>query len=192
MKILSHFMFIILATIIATACSPQETATEVPVQPQTVTTFVTTGSGSVTAILSAIAEDFATDTPGYQIEVLTGSGTGGGITGITEKTLDIAAMARPPRDNEVEQGVQYFELGRGGVAFFVNQDVDVSNLTTEQVNGIYAGEIVNWSEVGGSNLAITAYTRDEGGSTMRQVREAVFGELEFPEAIQVMINQSDM
>lgn len=41
----------------------------------------------------------------------------------------------------------------------------IDNLTTEQVQGIYSGEITNWSQIGGKNEEIAAYQRNEGSGS---------------------------
>jgi phosphate transport system substrate-binding protein len=44
-------------------------------------------------------------------------------------------------------------------AVIVNSDTQVTNLTSAQLQGIYAGTITNWSQVGGTNETITIITR---------------------------------
>jgi phosphate transport system substrate-binding protein len=53
-----------------------------------------------------------------------------------------------------------------GIAIAVHPDLNVPGLTIDQLRGIYAGQITNWSQVGGPNLPITPYTRrpEEGGT----------------------------
>ncbi|MHA3916430.1 phosphate ABC transporter substrate-binding/OmpA family protein [Halovulum sp. GXIMD14793] len=53
----------------------------------------------------------------------------------------------------------------------VNHDNPVDTLSMEQIDRIYAGQITNWSQVGGSNQPIVVYGRDEGSGT-RSVFEA--------------------
>lgn len=47
-----------------------------------------------------------------------------------------------------------------GFVFVVHRDNPVDSLTVEQLRGIYSGEIVNWSEVGGNDAEILAYQRN--------------------------------
>ncbi|MEC2345298.1 PstS family phosphate ABC transporter substrate-binding protein [Paenibacillus barengoltzii] len=59
-------------------------------------------------------------------------------------------------------------IGREAFVFFVNASNPVTGLTTEQIRGIYSGEITRWSEVGGRNERIRAFQRpeDSGSQTM--------------------------
>lgn len=58
-------------------------------------------------------------------------------------------------------------IGREAFVFFVNHKNSVENLSLEQLKQIYAGEIMNWHEVGGENAAIRAFQRpaDSGSQT---------------------------
>lgn len=183
---------LLLTIITLVACSPQQAPTEVPTEApsQSVTTFVITGSGSVTPILAAVADQFTADNPGYQLDVLPGSGTGGGVRGILDGTLDLAAMSRPPKDTE--EGVEFVEFGTSVTAVMSHPDVGATSLTSDQLTDILSGEITNWSDVGGSDIDIVVYVRDpEEGNTV-DVRESFVGDIEFAEAAQVLTSQTDM
>ncbi|WNF38258.1 substrate-binding domain-containing protein [Bacillaceae bacterium IKA-2] len=56
-------------------------------------------------------------------------------------------------------------IGREAFVFFVNSRNQVESLTLSQIQAIYAGEILNWSEVGGNSNSIRAFQRpDDSGS----------------------------
>ncbi|MBN1217996.1 MAG: substrate-binding domain-containing protein [Anaerolineae bacterium] len=150
------------------------------------------GSGSVTSVLDAVAPAFEADNPGYYVEVLAGSGTGGGVKGIISGVLDAAAMARPPKPEETEQGIAYVEFGKSGVAIYAHPDVTVTNLSTDQLKAVFSGEITRWSEVGGADEPIIWYVRDEGDSSTQALRDVIMGDVPFPEAAQVLTSQGDM
>ncbi|MBN1876224.1 MAG: substrate-binding domain-containing protein [Anaerolineae bacterium] len=156
------------------------------------TVLTISGSGTVTSILGGIKPAFEADVPDYTLNVLTGSGTGGGVEGIIQGTLDAAAMARPPKDEEINQGVAYVEFGQSGVAIYTHPDVGLTGLTTEQAHAIFSGEIVNWAEVGGPDQIIILCVRDENESSTQSLREAIFGDTPFPETALVQTSQSDM
>jgi phosphate transport system substrate-binding protein len=173
--------------------SSEPKATEVPTADVSITLTIS-GSGGTTRVLEAVKTAFEADTPGCSLSILTGTGTGGGVEGVTEGVLDVAAMARPPKDAELEAAPSftYVEFGSTGQALFVHSGVPVTNLTSEQAVAIFFGEITNWSDVGGPDLPIIPYVRDEGDSSTSALRDAVFGDAPFPEDIQVVTSQGDM
>jgi phosphate transport system substrate-binding protein len=50
-------------------------------------------------------------------------------------------------------------------AMIVNKGVTVTNLTTAQIQGIYAGTTTNWNQVGGPNLPIVVVSRPASSGT---------------------------
>ena len=59
----------------------------------------------------------------------------------------------------------YTPIGKEAFVFFVHKDNPIDNLTTEQIKGIYSGEITNWKQLGGKNEPISAYQRNEGSGS---------------------------
>lgn len=184
-------LFLSLTMLILVACTSQsaDPTEEVTEAPETVVLSVS-GSGSVTPVLSAIADEFEAANPGYVIEILPGSGTGGGVQGVIDGALDLAAMSRPARDTE--EGVLYTQIGTSVTAIYTHPDVGVTELTSEQLTDIFTGTITSWSEVGGEDLDIVVYVRDpEEGNTV-DIRETFIGDAEFSDTTPVLTSQTDM
>ena len=194
MKIQYISIVLLIATLMITACGNLAATTVEPTPiAATQVTLKISGSGSTTAILTAIKPAFEADTPGYKLEVLPGSGTGGGIKGIIDGILDVAAMARPPKDEETAQNVAYEELGQAGFAVITQPQVNVTSLTTDQILAIFAGDVTNWSEVGGPDLPLILYVRDDADSTTQALRSTIMGEKPFgANVVQVFTSQGDM
>ena len=191
--ILSLAMIGLILLLAACGGDDEEAATIEPTQEAEQVTLVISGSGTTTQILAGVEAAFEADNPGYDLDLLAGSGTGGGVQGILDDVLDVAAMARAPKDEEAEQGVQYVEIGLVSEGILTHPDVGVTELTTEQMIGIFTGEIENWSEVDGPDLTVSVFVRDEADSSTQAMRESVLGDTEFPEAIvSVMTSQSEM
>jgi len=188
---LGLIVLVILVGVIAVVLIAQESGSgdKKTATPPPVITLSVSGSGGTTAVIEAIKPAFEAANPGYQLEPLTGTGTGGGVKGVLDGTLDIAAMARAPKDDEA---VAYAEFGQAGQALFVNVGVGEIQLTNQQASDIIFGKITNWSEVGGPDLDIVLYVRDEGDSTTSVMRKALFGDDPFPTTAQVMTSQGDM
>lgn len=105
-----------------------------------------------------------------------------GYRAVVDGTTDILFCAAPSAEQEKyaeEQGVElvYVPIGLEAFVFFVNEHNPVDNLTTEQIRGIYAGEYINWAEVGGANRVINPVTR-LSGSGSQSAMDAFMGERE--------------
>jgi len=92
--------------------------------------------------------------------------TGYGMAALRVGQCDIAAASRAAiqadldlaKENNVE--MNEYVLGVYSVAVVVHANNPVSNLTKEQVHGIFTGKIQNWNAVGGPDAAIHLYIRD--------------------------------
>lgn len=84
---------------------------------------------------------------------------------LSTKEYDIFFDLYPTKAGEAhadspEAVFEYTTIGTEALVFFVHKDNPIDNLTTEQIQGIYSGEITNWSDLGGKNKKITAYQSD--------------------------------
>lgn len=182
-----------LILLFVTACTSSASVPSEAAQPASQIVLKVSGSGSTTAVIDVIQPAFEADMPEYRLVVLPGTGTGGGVKGIVQGVLDVAAMARPPKDNDDERGVEYVEFGLAGQAIITHLDMDISNLTEDQVVAIFSGEITNWSEVGGPDQSIILYVRDEGDSSTKLLRSVMMGDTPFADSVaKVLTSQGEM
>jgi phosphate transport system substrate-binding protein len=107
------------------------------------------------------------------------STTHGAWLNIADRKADIALLAAPTEEEQAylrERGVE-IEMklyGGDGLVFIGNKANPVTNLTHEQIIGIYRGRITNWSEVGGPDHPITVYYRDDQSGSQRLFEKLVF------------------
>ncbi len=180
-RVLLVAMLVILVGCGATP-TPEPTVVSAPV------VLTISGSGTTTAILTAVKPAFEADVPGYTLNILPGSGTDGGMKGVIAGTLDVVTTARPPKDSETAQGILYTQFGLSGVVFYTYKDLGVTSLTSEQAAGIFSGKITNWSQVGGPDRAIILYIREETEPDTIMLRQAVFGDTPFPATVAGVLN----
>ena len=64
-------------------------------------------------------------------------------------------------------------IGLDGLAIIVNTNNPVVNLSIPQLVKMFSGEVTNWSEVGGKDLPITLYARDENSGTWDSFKSMV-------------------
>ncbi|MBQ1678618.1 MAG: substrate-binding domain-containing protein [Oscillospiraceae bacterium] len=74
------------------------------------------------------------------------------------------------------------QLGTDALVFLVNEANPVENITTEQLRGIYTGEITNWKELGGADAPIIPLQRNEGAGSQALMKKLVMGDTPLMEA----------
>ena len=109
----------------------------------------TGGSTSMKNVIAALTEGFAEVEPGVTVSY-DPTGSGAGITGATDKTLDIGLSSRALKDDE-KNDVDGTVVALDGIAIIVNKDSKVADLTVEQLKKMFTGEITNWKDVGGDD-----------------------------------------
>lgn len=125
---------------------------------------VIAGSTSVQPLSEAMSEVYMEENPDVTVEVQ-GGGSGQGIKSIEDGIADIGSLSREVGEDEKGSISEEYVIAKDGVAVIVNADVNIDDLSLEQIKGIYTGEIKNWSEVGGDNAEITVVSREEGSGT---------------------------
>ena len=87
-------------------------------------------------------------------------------TNLFEGKVDMIFAAAPSqaqlnRAESLGLDLKLTPIGREAFVFFVNKKNNVDALSSDQLKGIYSGEITNWSEVGGGDDDIRAFQRPE-------------------------------
>ena len=128
------------------------------------------GAAAVFPVYSAFVNAVYPKTTELWDGVFEYNNTVGGYKLLGERQTDIFFGAYPSEEQIEEakyHGTEfvYTPIGYDAFVFFVHKDNPIDNLTTEQVQGIYSGEITNWSQIGGKNEEIAAYQRNEGSGS---------------------------
>lgn len=123
----------------------------------------TGGSTSMKNVIAALTEGFAEVEPGVTVSY-DPTGSGAGITGAADKTLDIGLSSRALKDDE-KADVDGTTIALDGIAIIVNNASKVEDLTVDQLKQMFTGEITNWSEVGGDDGEIVLIGREAGSGT---------------------------
>ena len=154
----------------ATTAAPAETAAQTTAAPQTEApaalsgTVATDGSTSMEKVIGALGEAFMEANPGVNF-TYNPTGSGSGITAVSEGRCDIGLSSRALKDSEVASGLVGTVLAYDGIAVIVNPANTVEDLDIETIAKIYTGEITNWSEVGGADAEIVLVGREAGSGT---------------------------
>lgn len=134
------------------------------------TTVTEAGSTTVQPVAEKLANAYMAEHPDIKI-IIQGGGSSTGIKSCNDGTVDIGAASRELKSNE--PALITHLLARDGIAIVTQASNPVSGLTTEQVKDIFAGNITNWSEVGGDDHAIVVVAREEGSGTRTAFEELV-------------------
>lgn len=107
---------------------------------------VVAGSSSVTPVMEKLAEAYNAVNDKVEIEVQQSDSTTG-MTSAIDGLCDIGMASRELKDSEIEAGLTGTVIAQDGIAVIVNNESGVTELTSEQVKGIYVGEITTWEEL---------------------------------------------
>ena len=130
-------------------------------EPKTVSTD---GSTSMEKVIGALGESFMANNEGVNF-TYNPTGSGSGITAVSEGRCDIGLSSRALKDEEKASGLVETVLAYDGIAIIVNNDNPVTNISLEDLTKVYTGEITNWKELGGSDSEIVLIGREAGSGT---------------------------
>ncbi|RYG20861.1 MAG: cell envelope biogenesis protein OmpA [Chitinophagaceae bacterium] len=102
-------------------------------------------------------------------------GSGTAFTDLEKNEADMGMSSRRIKEKEREEllpkmgdltlaGSEHI-LGLDGLAIITSPGNNISSLSIDQLVGIFSGEIINWSQLGGKDLPITLFARDDKSGT---------------------------
>lgn len=121
------------------------------------------GSTTVAPIIDVALEAFEEDQPNVDATYAS-VGSSNGIAGVKDGVYMIGGSSKSEEKNR-DAGVYPTRICIDGIACVVSANVPVDDLSRDQITAIYAGEITNWSEVGGNDAEIVVLSRDEASGT---------------------------
>ena len=127
-------------------------------------TVSTDGSTSMEKVIGALGESFMKNNEGVTF-TYNPTGSGSGITAVSEGRCDIGLSSRSLKDEEKSAGLTETTLALDGIAIIVNPQNKVEDLDIETIGKIYTGEITNWKDVGGDDAEIVLIGREAGSGT---------------------------
>jgi phosphate transport system substrate-binding protein len=179
---MKRIAFALAAAALAAALAPAPAAAAVTVK----------GSDTMVILAQRWAETYMKRNAGKKVQV-TGGGSGTGIAALINGTTDIANASRSIKADEGAKVRDRFNVlpaetvvARDGVAIYVNEANGVSQLTVEQLYGIYTGDLTNWKQVGGADAPIVLYSRENSSGTYVFFKEHVLKGDDFAAAAQTL------
>lgn len=177
-KTLTFLLSTMLLTASLTACSSDDstnangTATSTSSNSNSSNSITMGGSTSVESIVEVMTEVYE-DTFDISLTYApTGSSTG--VSGAIDGSLDIGLASRSLKDEEIASGAEAVTFALDGIAVVVNTANPIKDISMDDLAAICAGEITNWSEIGGDDLEIMLIGRDAASGT-RDGFESIVG-----------------
>ena len=136
-----------------------------------------------------LAEAFEANFKAKNIEEvdITHSKTHNAYVKLINDEVDLILVTQPSEDElelAAENGVELevIKVVNEAFVFFINSNNSIKDLTLEQIQGIYAGEITNWSQVGGTDEKIIAYQRPVNSGSQTGMLNLVMKDKQIAEA----------
>lgn len=139
------------------------------------TELAVVGTGDGLEMLREVGRHFTAAHPEIELTVPPSIGSGGGITAVGTGTERMGRVARPLSEAEIGHGLVYLPFARIPNAIFVHPSAGVAALSAADVAGLFSGAITNWSELGGADLRVRVVRREDGDSTLRELRATMPG-----------------
>jgi phosphate transport system substrate-binding protein len=147
------------------------------------------GSDTLVVLMQRWAERWSTTGRSTSVEV-SGGGTGTGISALVDGTTDVAsasrAMTAKERADVEATGAKVVEtkVAIDAVAIYVNPSNPVASVSLAELDRIYRGKIRRWSDVGGVDAPIVAYSRENSSGTYLFFKEHVLAKRDFAAEVQ--------
>ena len=133
------------------------------------------GATSFQKLVESAAAKFEDAYPDVTVAI-TGGGSGQGLSDVKDGKAQIGrsdVFAEEKLDAADAAKLTDYTVAVVGMGPIVNSKVDVDDLTTEQLKGIFTGKITDWSEVGGTAGKIQVIERKAGSGTRATFEAAV-------------------
>ena len=156
--------------------------------------LVIPGSGDCEFVLNRLAVEFEKAQPGRRVQVPPSTGSTGGVKAVLQNEAVLARVARPLKPEEAQGGLKSVAFARDAVVFAVGEKVTVKSLTAAQLADLFGGRVSNWREVGGEPGPVRLVVREEGETSIVQLRATLlpFGTLKMGENAKMVAKTGEM
>ena len=155
------------------------------------TSFKIKGSDTCLPLIQKQSENFMKKNANTSIMV-TGGGSGVGLGALITGTTDVAMASRKMKLDEklkMQDAAKAFKekiFANDALSVVVNPSNKVSQLTREQLEGIFTGKTKNWKEVGGDDMPFVLYSRETSSGTYEFFKEHVLSGKNFASSALLM------
>lgn len=149
------------------------------------------GSDTMVNLCQRWAEAYMKVNPNVRV-VVTGGGSGNGITALLNGSTDFACMSRELLPAEVKRaekrGIKLTSVKTAydGITIAVNSSNIIEELSLTDLKGLFTGKIKNFRDVGGDDVPVNLYGRDNNSGTYNIFKEQILKGEDFASATQVL------
>jgi len=161
-------------------------------QTRRASTLTIKGSDTMVILAQNWAQAFMKANPGKVIQV-SGGGSGTGMAALINGTADLANASRPIKDKERKQlakrrnvEAQEYRVALDSLAVYVPAANKIEALTIPQLKKIFRGQTTNWKDVGGKDMSIVLYSRENNSGTYAYFKEHVLDNDDFAATAQTL------
>ena len=155
-------------------------------------TVTVKGSDTLVILAQKWAEVYMSKHPEVKIQV-TGGGSGIGFAALQNNTTDIADASRPIKAAERAACIKSFgkqpreyKVALDGLSVYVHDGNPLQELSIDQLEKIFTGKVRNWKEIGGNDMPITIYSRENSSGTYEFFKEHILKGQDFASSAQTM------
>lgn len=183
---ISSIFFIVLLGL--TSCNNQSSTDKGKKNSNSKNTITIKGSDTVLPLAQKEAEEYMKKDSTASITVV-GGGSGVGLTALVNGTTDIAMSSRHLK---IEEKLKFLEnkkqieqtiVAYDALSIIVNPQNKINQLTREQLEKMFTGEITNWKEVGGYDEKVVAYSRESSSGTFEFFKEVVMNKKNYASSV---------
>ncbi len=156
------------------------------------TKLVIKGSDTLGAkLVPTLAEEYKALHPGVSFEIAA-EGSTTGISAVIDKTAQIGMSSRRAKPTEMSaataKGVTLKPIivAYDGMAVIVNANSPITKLTKKQVEQVFAGDVTDWSAIGGKPGKISIYTRNTSSGTYSDWKDLAMNKRDYAKSSQKM------
>ena len=140
------------------------------------------GSTSTVPLGEAVAAVLLGETREQVADLIQFDKTTNAYSALIKGDADLLIVGEPAESTYLEKSKAGFEWEMRAFAtdafiFVVNANNPVDSLTIDQIQRIYTGEITNWSEVGGNDVPILPFQRNEDAGSQSIMKKLVMADL---------------
>lgn len=138
------------------------------------------GSDTMINLTQRWAEEYMKANNNVSIQI-TGGGSGTGIAALLNGTANIANISRELKEQELNKAKDLnitpykIKVALDGIAIIVSPSNPIDTLTMNQLRDIFSGKYTNWKQLGGNDMRIVLYGRENSSGTYEYFKQRILG-----------------